>query len=167
MTRDKTFYLDLVTSQYRAADNFQKWLSAALGYYDDLASVMDNLPVTFTLDQAQGAQLDTLGKFLGLSRRLPFNPPSGSAVLTDVIYRQALKLLVIKNLWQGDYGLLRSTWIKVLGLTKFAVVDNMNMTINVNMTGTVDTTMQAMITNDLLFPRPQGVTVTYTFTAPN
>ena len=75
-----TYYLGLLTSQYRTLPNFNAWLRSAL---ELLAGVMDvnaAMVNAFDIDYAAGAQLDIIGQIVGVTRVLPFQPTGSQPI---------------------------------------------------------------------------------------
>lgn len=149
------YYTNLLIIQY---NNKPK----AIAHIDTLVSpvVMDQLPVdvqdAFNIDTAVGVQLDTLGKYAGVSRTGVDN--SGSITLTDADYRQLIKFAIIKN----NGGSSLSDIIALIQIFfpsgGFRVYDYSNMRMSYlidNSIGSLD--LARMIVINKLLPKPMGV----------
>ena len=149
------YYTNLLIIQY---NNKPK----AIAHIDTLVSpvVMDQLPVdvqdAFNIDNAVGVQLDTLGKYAGVSRTGVDN--SGSITLGDADYRQLIKFAIIKN----NGGSSLSDIINLIQIFfpggGFRVYDYSNMRMSYlidNSIGSLD--LARMIVINKLLPKPMGV----------
>jgi hypothetical protein len=116
---------------------------------------------------ASGAQLDIIGTIVGASRRLPFQPVTGSPpvpvspILDDADYLTLIQAKIAQNQWDGQVGSLYVLWGYLFPGGHITVLDNQNMTANIILSGTFTPIALQMIENDMIIPRPQGVEYIY------
>jgi hypothetical protein len=67
MQRD---YLTFITSEYQNSTKFLEWMDSLISRMVEAHNLVDSMEAAFDLDQASGAQLDTLGVIIGVSRYL-------------------------------------------------------------------------------------------------
>src|SRR5215469_1480840 len=92
------YYLKLFTSQYQLSVNLLAWQKAMQTPIDDLTTCLQQVNMDYALDQATGVQLDTIGQFIGVTRKVPFQPSGGvSPILTDTDYRTLLQATILMN----------------------------------------------------------------------
>ena len=77
-TRDLDYYKRLVTSEYRSSPRFVKTVEKLLAYGITTDESLKNLLLAFDVDNATKKQLDILGRIVGASRQLEFNPSAGA-----------------------------------------------------------------------------------------
>jgi hypothetical protein len=160
-----SYYLSLLTSEYKLAPNLNAWLLAVLQPLSDIALLVSQIAFpAFSLPYAVGPQLDFLGQMLGAARTVPFQPSNSvSPVLTDSAYRILLEARVLQNQWDGKIASLYPFWQNLFPGGKIAIIDNHNMTATIILSGAFTSITQDMITNGLIVPRPEGVQYTYEF----
>lgn len=160
-------YLLMVTSQYQNSPKFLDWLTIVIEMCKGSQDCIEQIYKDFDIDNAVGAQLDVLGKIIGQSRYLDFDPPDGSeAELTDADFRKVLKLKSFTNYWDGTLGNLYDAWNAVFPDCELLIHDNQNMTANISLTGKLTNMIKEMIYRDLIIPRPEGVQYFFTGDAP-
>lgn len=158
------YYLNLLTSEYKQAPNFNKWLQSVLDIANDITTCLASISGSFDIDVATGDQLDVLGVIIGASRTVSFQPSGGvSPVLDDKTYRLLLKATIANNQWNGTIQSLYPIWEQLFPGGRIIVIDNQNMTATIIMTGAFSSIIQDLITNGLIVPRPQAVAYTYAF----
>jgi hypothetical protein len=173
-----------------------KFLAVVAAFTDGLGQITDAtqaLTVQYGLDTAEGAQLDVVGKWVGIGRdvRTPvdnqfftwdtagkgwdegywkgaFVPTEGVASLDDLSYRAALRLKVMQNTWAGPFEAFYTRWILLEGATPNLLVvrDNMDMSVDVAFYGPIISTfLRLFIEQQVLVPKPLGVRInSYTYT---
>jgi hypothetical protein len=161
MTTDDiaTYYANLLLSQFR-----QKPKAYAHVKTLATAAIMDQLPTSvlnaFDPATAIGVQLDTIGKYVGVSRNA--NTLTGPIILSDSDYRQLIKMVIIKN----NSGSSLATIQNLLAANfpgQILVSDNQTMGLNyvlVNSLGTANL-LQIIVSGGYL-PKPMGVQVSAT-----
>ena len=124
-----TDYTDLVTSEHSDKPRFMATLSAVAQCFVDLQNGLIDIPDEFDLDNAVGVQLDAVGLWVGISRKVntplagvyfsfdtaglgfdqgvwqgPFDPTTGVTSLDDDTYRLLLRAKIGANHWDGTLG---------------------------------------------------------------
>lgn len=188
---DITYYLGLITSQYRNSPKFLAFLRAKLKVWMDIAACAELIKYYYSLNphlyadiaadtgesieadtglvlaasmQAEGVQLDVLGSIVGAKRRLNFDPGSGlSAVLDDDAYRLLVKAKIGINHWDGKVDSLQPLWATLFPRGRIVVQDNGNMTMTVILFGEFSDISISLITHGLIVPKPQGVRIYYLY----
>jgi len=158
------YYLGRLTSEYQQAPKFRAWLAALISPIVDLLTLAQQAYIKFDVATAVGVQLDILGTIVGASRILPFQPSGGfSPTLTDDDYRTLLYAKIAQNQWDGSPAAIYALRRQIFPAGRITIIDNQNMSLTIVLAGTFTSLQQDMITNDLIFPRPEGVLVNYTF----
>lgn len=149
-----------------------------------------SLITAFDVDVAEGHQLDVIGEWVGVTRKqtvpianiyftwndaaLGWNAANWKGQfevgdelvsLDDLSYRVLLKGVIASNYWDGTNegaNQIGSAVLAPLGLT-CVVIDNFDMTMEVQVTGTPSIAVKALIERGFVPPKPAGVSVTYTF----
>jgi hypothetical protein len=181
-------YIDLIPTQNRAMPKFSAMLSATIQPFVDGINLLNGVPLLFDVDTAVGAQLDVVGQWVGVSRRLSFalvgayfswdipgagwnqgnwklptDPATGVVILTDVYYRAVLKARILNNQWDGDvadaYALMNATFA-TFGYS-IGIEDLGNLTIALILIGPTkpDSVLNSIFLSGLLDIRPVGVQV--------
>lgn len=126
MAADITPYTSLITSEHAPRPNFVATVSALVQPVADIKDAIAGLPTDFDVDSALGAQLDVVGLWVGVPRRLQltiddvyfsfnidglgfnqgvwlgeFDPTTGLTVLPDDLYRVLLRFMIFYNHWDG------------------------------------------------------------------
>ena len=168
-------YTGLVTSEHADKPNFLASIVTAVQPFVDAANVVATLPSAYDLDLAVGAQLDTVGLWVGVTRYLieplpgiffswntvglgwgqgvwhpPYVPTDGLVALDDPTYRLLLKGRIIANAWDGTIAGAFPALNQIFNSTTtpgttFYIQDNYDMTMNFVMTGTFPGTLFATI----------------------
>lgn len=119
-------YTGLITSEHNQQPRFVATVALSTQGYVDLQNLLSSLPGLYDLDVAQGVQLDSVGLWVGVSRRVPvpltgvyfsldsdplgldrgylkgpFDPSDGLVSLDDETYRVLLRARIIANHWTG------------------------------------------------------------------
>jgi hypothetical protein len=182
-------YLDLVPDYNSVQPNFMATLRATLQPFVDQQQLLAGMPQQFDLDTAIGTQLDQVGIWIGRSRFIQtpitnvffswdipglgweqgtwqgtFDSSTGTTRLDDETYRQLLYAKVAANNWDGSpegiVTILQTLFANQgLGVT---VVDNNNMSMSVNVTGTLNSLIfRALVSGGYIPIKPVGVSITY------
>ena len=121
-------------------------------------SLAESFNMAFDVDNAVGAQLDVIGRLIGLGRLLDYVPSSGSREMDDDEYRLALKLTIAKNTWDGTLGSLKQIYRDALGENVTLVYnDNQDMTVGIEVYGSMTTRETEMLERSGLLLVPAGV----------
>ena len=88
-------YRKLLTSEYRHSPKLINWLLWLLNEGTTYTTFIKLFVEAFDLDVAEGRQLDTIGRMVGVKRLLDFVPVSGeSPLLGDDTYRMLIKATI-------------------------------------------------------------------------
>jgi hypothetical protein len=154
-------YRKLLTSEYRHSPKLINWLLWLLNEGTTYTTFIKLLVEAFDLDVAEGQQLDTIGRMVGVKRLLEFVPVGGeSPLLGDDTYRMLIKATIIKNTWKGKLEDLYSAWRTVFPNTKlFQIQDLQDMTFNIVIAGAFTSLERELITKGYIIPKPEGVRI--------
>jgi len=123
---DLTDYTGLITSEHNQRPKFMAVVAALAQPMVDLMGVLESMPPKFDLDEAVGAQLDDVGRWVGISRIIrtpltnvyfsldldgigfdqgiwkgPFDPDTGLTTLDDDTYLAVIRAKIGANHWDG------------------------------------------------------------------
>ena len=102
--------------------------------------------------------LDIIGIIVGQRRKVAFEPSDGvSPVLDDTTYRLLLKAKMAANMWDGKIESLAPIWEGLFPGGQIIVVDNLDMTMNVYVTGSFTSIITDLILEGYIVPKPMGV----------
>lgn len=165
---ENIYYLNLIPSQYRLQPKFMKWLEAGIQKLQDSNSTAQEIISNFDLDTATGVQLDIIGKLIGRSRQLDFQPRADvSSVLDDDYYRLLLKAKIVWNQWKGTLPELYTAWQEIFPNGNLLILDNQDMSMEVIVSGDFSVLEKDLIYNGLVVPKPEGVRINYIIIAQN
>jgi len=154
MTDFIKYYLDLLIIQYKnkpkAVQHVTTLVTSAL--IDLMPSILENC---FNLETAEGVQLDTLGKYIGVSRRVQ---TFGSDVtLNDSEYRTLLKIKRATNsLGSSFYDIQKFINENLNGIILAFDHADMSMSFYLSSIIVSNTLAQAIVKQNIL-PKPMGV----------
>lgn len=158
------YYLNLVTSEYKMAPNFNANLASSIQLFVDVMNCNGTMTEAFDLDYAAGVQLDILGSIAGVSRTVSFQPSGGvSPILDDTTYRLVIKATIANNQWQGTQDELYVIWKQLFSSGTIVIFDNQNMTCTITLTGVFSSIIQDLIVNGYIIPRPEAVEYVFVF----
>ena len=154
-------YRRLLTSEYRHSPKLIDWLLWLLNEGTTYTTFTQIFTDAFDLDNAIGAQLDSIGRMVGVRRLLDFIPSGGeSPLLGDDTYRMLIKSAIIKNTWKGKLEELYTAWRTIFPDTKlFQIQDLQDMTYNVIVAGAFTSLERELITKGYIIPKPEGVRI--------
>lgn len=153
-------YRRLLTSEYKTRPKLTSWLLWLLSDGLTYNGVVDELINSFVLDTAIGAQLDVIGRIVGVNRLLNFYPAGGeSPLMDDDTYRLVIKARIMQNLWKGTLPELYDAWSVLFPDVTLQIQDNQDMTFNVVIVGEFTSLMRELITNGYIVPKPEGVRI--------
>lgn len=163
---DVDYYLRLITSEHANKPKYVSWMRVLLTPFVDAINLNKAIKSAFFINTAVGVQLDTIGKWLGLSRQVDFQPSDGSSsILNDKYYRIALKAKVVKNLWKGTIEDFYNMWQILFNGEDLQVylADNQNMDYVIVTwdSTTQDSMISDLLRNGYLIPRPAGLGILY------
>lgn len=156
-------YLNIITSEHRQQPKYIAMLTAYLRKLQDAQLVIEAFDLHFALDEAIGAQLDRLGEVVGRSRILQFQPESRSALLDDDNYRLIIKTKILQNQWNGTIEDMANLFKQVFPDMQLKIIDNQNMSMEIQVTGLRDDLQLQMLSNGYVIPKPEGVRIKITF----
>lgn len=182
-------YVALVTSEHQSKQLFAATIRALTQGLVDQIQQASALPAKFDLDLAVGVQLDAIGQWVGLTRRVPiplvnvffsldaagvgfdqgswFSPgdsTTGLVNLDDASYRLMLRAKIGANHWDGTMAGLQVILESVFAGTGASVFayDNQDMSMLVGIAGVPPAPVQlALLTTGLIIPKPEGVRINY------
>lgn len=180
-------YTTLITSAHRDQPKFVATVRLLTEAASAIAAVGLSFCEAFDVDMAVGVQLDTVGKWVGISRNLivpitgafftwgdadlgwgmanwkgPYEPSEGVVTLDDDTYRAVIKAKIGSNYWDGTVEGLQqigSTAFADLGVQCF-VIDNFDMTATVYILGQPTTALIELIRRGIAPPKTAGVRIT-------
>ena len=154
-------YRKLLTSEYRHSPKLTNWLLWLLNAGTTYTTFIQMFVKAFDLDVAEGQQLDTIGRLVGVKRLLEFIPSGGeSPLLDDETYRFLIRATIIKNTWKGKLEDLYSAWGVLYPETKlFQIQDLQDMTFNVIIAGDFTSLQKELISKGYIIPKPEGVRI--------
>lgn len=187
--RTEADYTGLIISQHADKPNFAATVGIAVEPFCGLQSMETTAITATTIETARGVQLDWIGQWVGISRRVPtpisgvyfswnttvaegwnsgvwkgeFDPTTGLTDLPDADYRVLIKAKILANNSSGSipeiYAILDAAFPGVV----IDVIDNQDMTMEVLYTIADFTPIKEAILIQGLIPiKPAGVSITYT-----
>jgi len=187
--RTEADYTGLIISQHADKPNFAATVGIAVEPFCGLQSMETTAITATTIDTARGVQLDWIGQWVGIGRRVPvpiagvyfswnttvaegwnsgvwkgeFDPTTGLTDLPDADYRVLIKAKILANNSSGSipeiYAILDAAFPGVV----IDVIDNQDMTMEVLYTIADFTPIkEAILTQGLIPIKPAGVSITYT-----
>lgn len=180
-----TDYTTKVTPQHRKP-RFLAFLELLTTPLAQIAEVAASLSASFDVDQAVGEQLDIIGLWVGVSRRLevpisgsffafntpglgfnqgiwygPFTPATGLVLMDDETYRLVIKAMIKADRWDGSLWAYQEILQEAFPDHFIRATDNFNRTITIRVNGPVLTATQAAIlqTGPLSKIRPAGISI--------
>jgi hypothetical protein len=165
-------------------------VGALVAPYVGIINFCEALQSAFDLDVAVGVQLDIIGLWVGVGRKIavPVTGPSfswnvsgagwgqanwgnssGSStiyILSDEDYRFLLRGRIAANHWNGTYGTLANVYAQcfadLAGVSAW-VTDGLNMSVTVTVTGTLSNVQQALLTGNYIGLLITGIPIHYVF----
>ncbi|WP_143296080.1 DUF2612 domain-containing protein, partial [Burkholderia pseudomallei] len=123
---DLTDYTVLITSEHSDKPRFMASVSALVQPLVEQMNVLESMPGKFDRDNVIGVQLDDVGLWVGVSRKIrtpltgvyfsfdiaglgfdqgtwkgPFDPDTGLTILDDDTYRLVIRAKIGANHWDG------------------------------------------------------------------
>ena len=152
----------------------------------DLQNLLGSMPGKFDLDSAVDAQLDDVGRWVGISRNVPlplsdvyfsfdieglgfdqgnwkgpFDPDTGLTRLDDETYRLVLRAKIGANHWDGTLESSKEILDSIFnGGTFVFIQDNQDMSMTIGISGVIPSAVfQALLANGLIPLKPEGVRI--------
>lgn len=182
-------YTALITGEHADKPKFMAMVGAVSGMFAGAINFLEHLPQDFDLDTAIGAQLDVLGLWIGISRRIAVpvanvyfswdtagvgwdqgvwksagDASSTISVLDDDTYRLVLRAKIGANNWDGTIFTATPIISQVFGGsgTYVQIKDNGDMSFNAYILGPAPSALSlALIANGYIPVKPAGVKVNF------
>ncbi|WP_175920397.1 DUF2612 domain-containing protein [Burkholderia pyrrocinia] len=184
-----TDYTSLITSEHRDKPRFMATVTALVQPLVDQMNVLASMPGKFDLDNAVGVQLDDVGLWVGVSRKIrtpltgiyfsfdvaglgfdqgiwkgPFDPDTGLTVLDDDTYRLVIRAKIGANHWDGTLESSAAILDSIFGPdTHVLIEDHQDMSMTIGIAGKVPSAVfLALLSGGYIPLKPEGVRVNYT-----
>lgn len=181
---DVSQYTGLITSEHANKPKFNAMVFAVAQCFVAQQNALDSFIPSFDLDQAVDDQLDTIGLWVGIGRRVrvpltsvyfsldiagvgfdqgvwqgPFDPSTGVTVLDDGTYRILIKAKIGANHWDGTLGASAAILNQVFPSgTNVFIQDNQDMSMTIGVSGMIPSAvMLALLKGGYIPLRPEGV----------
>ncbi len=185
MAKDLIYYLNLVTSEYRNKPDFLKMVEMNTAVARRVQELIATLIPKFDVDVAVGDQLDIIGQWVGISRKVsipiagvyftwdstdsvgwdygtwqPYNAPVSITLLPDDAYRTLIRAKIAANQWDGTTTGAYEIWNIIFPELSILIQDNQNMSYDLIILGAIiDSLTLALITGGYIPLKPEGVRV--------
>ncbi|KVT95624.1 DUF2612 domain-containing protein [Burkholderia ubonensis] len=186
---DLNDYTALITSGHRDKPRYMATIAAVVQPLVDQMNLLASMPGKFDLDVAVGDQLDTVGLWVGVSRRIrtplsgiyfsfdiagigfdqgiwkgPFDPDTGLTVLDDDTYRLVIRAKIGANHWDGTLASSAAILNSIFGAdTHVFIEDHQDMSMTIGISGKVPSAVfLALLAGGYIPLKPEGVRVNYT-----
>lgn len=184
-----TDYTQLITSEHADKPKFVAMVAAVAGAFVDSQNFLNGITAAFDLDTATGAQLDVIGLWVGIPRRINVpvsnvyfawdtagigwdqgvwfstgDPSDSISVLDDDTYRLVLRAKIAANNWDGTTITAAPILNSIFNGrgTYVQLNDNGDMSFNVYIMGPEPSALKkALIAGDYIPVKPAGVRVNY------
>lgn len=184
-------YTDLVTSEHRDAPKYMAMIEANVKLLVRIQDVIYSMIEKFDVDSAEGAQLDVVGLWVGVSRYIntpltgiyftwddtafdgwdmgiwqgEFDPDSGITSLPDDEYRILIKAKIAANRWNGSIPDAYEIWETIFTENIIVIQDNQDMSMDIIIVGEpLNSLTLALLTGGYIPLKPEGVRVnTYAY----
>ena len=151
----QNYYADLLILQYKTQPRARATIQALIKELYGSGSLLD-LVNGFNLDTAEGKQLDTLGKYIGLGRQVKVNIGSSDTnILTDDQYRILLKLKLVQNTNFSSTSQIRTALYELFP-NDIRLFDPRTMVYEYQLSTLFNDLVNVIIAEELL-PLPMGV----------
>ncbi|HDR9029883.1 TPA: DUF2612 domain-containing protein [Burkholderia vietnamiensis] len=171
---DISDYTGLITSEHQPRPKFMAVIAAISQPIVDQINTLLGMPAQFDLDNAVGAQLDVVGEWVGISRRVaiplieysdsgPVDPTPQITTLDDDTYRLWILAKIAANNWDGTASSLASLLQLVFPSssgTRIFFEDGFDMTMTIGIANaTPSITFLTLLIYAYLPIKPAGVRV--------
>ncbi|WDD92780.1 DUF2612 domain-containing protein [Burkholderia sp. FERM BP-3421] len=182
-------YIGLITSEHRERPRFSSTVGALVGPLVEQLNAIGSMPEKFDLDVAKGVQLDAIGMWVGVSRRInaqlanvyfsfdlsgigydqgiwkgPYDPDMGLVMLDDDTYRLVIRAKIGANHWDGTLASSAAILNSIFGPDTHAFFeDNQDMSMTIGISGRVPSAVfLALLAGGYIPLKPEGVRVNFT-----
>jgi len=187
-------YTSLITSQHNRKPDFMEVVRINTKFFVHIQNILNGFINNFDLDLAEGAQLDVIGKWVGVTRNINapifavsfewdsldinlgwdkgiwrgnFSPAGGVFVLPDFYFRILIKARIAANYWNGSIPKAYEIWETLFENNVIIIQDNQNMTMGILFSGdSLDSLTKALVIGGYIPLKPEGVKVAY-YAIPN
>lgn len=175
--------LSRVYAQYRNSPKFIEFLSAIPNIADEMQTAIDKVRLSYDIDGNDGAQLDIIGRVVGVSREfvglIPLDVSEFGDVdaefgdvdaefsaldvaedqaLNDEYYRVVLKAKAARNNSFANYDSIIEAFTSTFpNSAPVTITDNEDMTFLINVGGTLNPIERNILLTKDIIPKPQGV----------
>lgn len=183
---DANKYTGLITSQHANKPKFMAIVAGVTQLFVDLQAVLSSIPASYDLDDAIGDQLDVVGEWVGISRKIstplavyfsfdtarlgfdqgswrgPYDPDTGLVSLDDDTYRLLIRAKIGANSWDGTLGTSSAILNSIFGGDTYVFMqDNGDMTITFGVAGKAPSAVfMALLSHGYIPLKPSTVHVT-------
>ena len=186
---DLTEYTALITSEHSDKPRFMATIAALVQPLVDQMNLIESMPGKFDPDVAVGDQLDTIGIWVGVFRKIrtpltgvyfsfdiaglgfdqgtwkgPFDPDTGLTVLDDDTYRLVIRAKIGANHWDGTLEQSAAILNSIFDAdTHVFIEDHQDMSMTIGIAGKVPSAVfLALLAGGYIPLKPEGVRVNYT-----
>lgn len=180
-------YIDLITSEYADQPNFLATMTANLQTPVQVQSLLKAMIALFDLDTPpRGDQLDIIGEWVGISRRVnvpipgvyfewdsatyengwdygTWQPTGGDTEVTELpddAYLTLIKAKIASNNWDGTINGAYEIWDSLFSTIEIFIFDKQDMSFDIGIFGgVIDSLTLALITGGYIQLRPEGVKI--------
>lgn len=188
MIRVATNYLNLITAEHKDSPRFVATVDLSCSAYLQGQSVLSQLPSHFDVDSAVGKQLDTIGEWVGIDRRVymdilgyyfefdneefsvgwdegiwkqEFDIDKQATALDDQTYRKVIYAKIATNHWDGTAESLYKVFEETFGgAYHLIIIDHLDMSFSITIAGQRITQLdEALLKGSYIDVHPAGVKV--------
>lgn len=186
---DLNDYTSLITSEHCDKPRFMATIAAVVQPLVDQMNLLASMPDKFDLDTAIGGQLDVMGLWVGVSRKIltpltgiyfsfdtdgvgfdqgswkgPFDPDTGQTAFDDDTYRLVIRAKIGANRWDGTLESSAAILNSIFGSdTHVFIEDHQDMSMTIGIAGKVPSAVfLALLAGGYIPLKPEGVCVNYT-----
>ena len=153
-------YLDLIPTENYRKPKFMGMLETIIKPVMDLQYIASN-STPFDVRTAVGNQLDTIGRYVSVSRSMPYVPATGEEEYPDDTMRMLVRMRISQEAWDGSNADAARIYQYVVGdaanITYEDVLDG-NITVKIG-ADSVEVAQAIYATNEILAPAGVGETL--------
>lgn len=150
---------NLVPHWHRNKSKFMSILRAYLEPLEGSNAVIESMSSYYDIETASGAQLDTIGRLLGVGRTCNRAPDYAYRTLNDDLYRFVLMARVLYATWDGTVAGFVDNLDSLFPDVPHGIVDHQDCTYDVELSPDLsyDKPLHILFTGFELLPHPVGV----------